>query len=70
VGEVINRTKGKIKQAVGDLTGNKKLKREGEKDEFKGQVKGVVKDVKRGVKDAVKSQGPRAGRIGKCTDIR
>ena len=29
VGEIIDKTKGKIKQAVGDLTGNKRLKREG-----------------------------------------
>jgi uncharacterized protein YjbJ (UPF0337 family) len=52
MGEIIDKTKGKIKQAVGDLTGNKKLKREGERDELKGRVK----DVKRAVKGAVKSQ--------------
>jgi len=50
MGEIIDKSKGKIKQAVGDLTGNKKLKREGERDELKGQIKGVVKDVKRAVK--------------------
>jgi uncharacterized protein YjbJ (UPF0337 family) len=54
MGEIIDRTKGKIKQAVGALTGDKKLKREGENDELKGRVKGVAKDVKRAVKDAVK----------------
>jgi uncharacterized protein YjbJ (UPF0337 family) len=54
MGEIIDKSKGKIKQAVGDLTGNKKLKREGERDVLKGQVKGVVKDVKRTVKGAVK----------------
>jgi uncharacterized protein YjbJ (UPF0337 family) len=31
IGEIIDKTKGKIKQAVGDLTGNKRLKREGER---------------------------------------
>jgi uncharacterized protein YjbJ (UPF0337 family) len=54
MGEMIDKSKGKIKQAVGDLTGNKKLKREGEMDELKGQAKGAVKDVKRAVKRAVK----------------
>jgi len=54
MGEFIDKSKGKIKQAAGDLTGNKKLKREGERDELKGRVKGVVKDVKRSVKRAVK----------------
>ena len=31
--ELIKKAKGKIKQAVGGLTGDKKLKRAGEKDE-------------------------------------
>ena len=39
MGEIIDKTKGKIRQAVGDLTGNKKLKREGERDERKGESK-------------------------------
>jgi len=30
MGEIIDKTKGRIKQAVDDLTGNKRLKREGE----------------------------------------
>ena len=54
MGEIIDRSKGKVKQAVGDLTGNKKLKREGERDELKGRVKGMVKDVKRAVKGDMK----------------
>jgi uncharacterized protein YjbJ (UPF0337 family) len=39
MGEIIDKTKGKIKQAVGDLTGNKRLKREGERDERKAKSK-------------------------------
>lgn len=50
MGEMIDKSKGRIKQAVGDLTGNKKLKREGERDELKGEIKGAVKDVKRAFK--------------------
>lgn len=52
MGEIIDKTKGRIKQAVGSLTGDEKLKREGENDELKGQLKGVAKDVKHAVKDA------------------
>jgi len=54
MGELINKTKGKIKQAVGSLTGDKQLKREGERDERQGQVQGAVEDIKHGVKGAVK----------------
>ena len=46
MGEFVDKTKGKIKQAVGDLTGNKGLKQEGKRDERKGQVKGAFEDVK------------------------
>ncbi len=51
MGEFIDKAKGKIKEVVGDLTGDKGLKQEGERDTFKGQVKGAVKDVKNAVKD-------------------
>ncbi len=51
MGEIIDKTKGRIKQAVGSLTGDPKLKEEGENDELKGELKGVVKDVKHAVKD-------------------
>jgi uncharacterized protein YjbJ (UPF0337 family) len=52
MGEFIDKTKGKIKQAVGDLTGDKQLKREGERDERVGKVEGAITDVKSAVKDA------------------
>jgi uncharacterized protein YjbJ (UPF0337 family) len=54
MGEIIDKTKGRIKQAVGDLTDNKELKREGKADELKGKLEGAVKDVKHAIKDAVK----------------
>ncbi|MCX6559560.1 MAG: CsbD family protein [Candidatus Aminicenantes bacterium] len=54
MGEIIDKSKGKIKQAVGDLTGNDRLRREGQRDELRGEVKGAVKDVKRAVKKALK----------------
>lgn len=54
MGEFIDKAKGKVKQAAGDLTGNKELKQEGERDELKGKVEGVVKDLKHSIKDATK----------------
>jgi uncharacterized protein YjbJ (UPF0337 family) len=47
-----DKTKGKIKQAVSDLTGNKRLKREGR---TQGQVKVAVKDVMCAVNERVQN---------------
>ena len=55
MGELIDKAKGKIKQAIGDLTGNKELKHEGERDESKGKFEGAVEDVKHAVKDVGKA---------------
>ena len=41
-----DQTKGRVKQAVGDLTGDKHLRREGKADEAAGKVKEFTKDVK------------------------
>jgi uncharacterized protein YjbJ (UPF0337 family) len=54
MGEIIDKVKGKIKQAAGALTGNKKLEREGRVDEAKGKVKGAAENVKQAVKEAVR----------------
>jgi uncharacterized protein YjbJ (UPF0337 family) len=37
--KIIDKTKGKTEQAVGGLTGNKRFKREGERDERKARSK-------------------------------
>ena len=50
MGEMINKAKGRAKQAAGALTNNKNLQREGERDELKGKVEGVVKKVRDAVK--------------------
>jgi uncharacterized protein YjbJ (UPF0337 family) len=54
MGELIDKAKGKVKQAAGALSGDKQVKREGEVDEGKGKVKGAVEDVKHAVKDVSK----------------
>ena len=57
----IDQAKGRAKQAVGDLTGDEKMKNEGELDEAGGKVEEAVGTVQRKtveavekVKDAVK----------------
>jgi uncharacterized protein YjbJ (UPF0337 family) len=54
MGEYADKAKGRVKQAVGDLTDNKRLKREGELDELEGKAKGALKAAKRAVKKAAK----------------
>lgn len=39
---VVDNTKGKAKEAVGDATGNHELKREGKVDRGKGKLKDAV----------------------------
>jgi uncharacterized protein YjbJ (UPF0337 family) len=45
--------KGRAKEAVGDLTNNDDLKREGKTDRAAGKVKNTVSDVKDKLEDAV-----------------
>ena len=45
--------KGRAKEAVGDLTGNKDLQREGKVDQGSAKVKDTVGDAADKVKDAV-----------------
>ncbi len=46
MGEKSDKAKGKTKQVIGELTGNKALEREGKRDELKGKAKGALEDVK------------------------
>ena len=45
--------KGRVKEAAGDLTGDKDLQREGKVDQASGKVKDAVGDVSDKVKDTV-----------------
>ena len=46
--------KGNIKEAAGDLTGDKDLQREGKVDQASGTVKDKVGDAGDAVKDAIR----------------
>ena len=48
-----DQVKGKVKQAVGDLTDNEDLKKQGKADEKAGEVKEFVKGVKDKADDLV-----------------
>jgi uncharacterized protein YjbJ (UPF0337 family) len=49
-----DKAKGNVKEAAGDLTGDKDLKREGKVDQASGSVKDKVGDAADSVKDALK----------------
>ena len=48
-----DQAKGKIKEAVGDLTDDDKLKSEGQADQLVGDAKGTVKNVADKVDDVL-----------------
>jgi uncharacterized protein YjbJ (UPF0337 family) len=49
----LDQAKGRVKQAAGDLTGNKDLKNEGKADESAGKVKEFLDDAKDKAEDMV-----------------
>jgi uncharacterized protein YjbJ (UPF0337 family) len=49
----LDEAKGRAKQAVGDLTGNDDLRREGKVDEKAGQAKDKVGEVKDKAEDVI-----------------
>ena len=51
--ENVDDAKGRVKEAAGDLTGDKDLQREGKVDQASGKVKDAVGDVADKVKDTV-----------------
>ena len=53
----VDQAKGKVKQAVGDLTGNDKLKAEGKVDETVGKAKTAVGGVQKTVGAAIENLG-------------
>ena len=55
MGEIIDKIKGKINQAGGDLTGNKKAPARGREGRTQGQVEGAVKDLKRAVNGRIRN---------------
>ena len=49
-----DKAKGRIKEAGGDLTGDKDLKREGKVDQASGKTKGTLDKATGKVKDALR----------------
>ena len=58
----VDQAKGKVKQAVGDLTGNDKLKAEGKVDETVGKAKTAVGGAQKKVGAAIESLGKKVKR--------
>ena len=53
MGENLDQAKGRVKQAVGDLTDDDQLKKEGKLDELGGKLKEGIDTVKDKAADAV-----------------
>jgi uncharacterized protein YjbJ (UPF0337 family) len=53
MGETTDKMKGRTKEAVGDLTGDEHLKREGKADRASGKAKGMINDAKDKAEDTV-----------------
>ena len=53
----VDQTKGKIKQAIGTLTGDDDLKAEGDVDETLGKIESAVGRTSRKAGDAIKRVG-------------
>ncbi len=53
MGSKIDKIKGRLKEAVGVLTDNDSLKREGQRDQVVGKVKGKVERVAKKVQEKV-----------------
>ena len=51
----IDRAKGRVKEAVGDLTGNRDLAAEGRADQTAGEVHEAVGHMRRKVGDAIET---------------
>lgn len=56
MGELIDKVKGKIKQAEGRVTGNPAREAEGVADELKGKAKGAFEDIKSDAKRAFREE--------------
>jgi uncharacterized protein YjbJ (UPF0337 family) len=53
MGEKTDKAKGHMKEAVGDLTDNERLEREGKLDQASGAVKGGAEDAKDKISEGV-----------------
>lgn len=54
--------KGRAKQAIGDLTDDDEMKREGKKDRMAGAAKDKVDDAKEWIEDKIDDVRDRTGR--------
>lgn len=59
-----DQVKGKVKQGVGDLTGDDRMRAEGEVDEASGETQETWGKVKRGVGDTVDAVGDAISNAG------
>ena len=63
MGENLDKAKGRVKQAAGDLTDDDDLKREGKADELAGKVKGAIDTMTLGLAREVAAEGIRVNAV-------
>jgi uncharacterized protein YjbJ (UPF0337 family) len=59
MGELIDKIKGKVKQAQGRVTGDRAREAEGVADQVKGNAKGAFEEIKTDVKRSVREDERR-----------
>ena len=69
MGEMIDKLKGKAKQAHGRMTGDRAEEAEGVADELKGQAKGAFEEAKTDVKRAVRKENAEDEEIEDDDDV-
>jgi uncharacterized protein YjbJ (UPF0337 family) len=57
-----DQAKGRVKQAIGDLTGDRRLKSEGRDDETAGKVESMVGKGQRKIGNALQNSGKKLKR--------
>lgn len=55
MGETSDKFTGSVKKTAGNVTGDDRLKREGQTEHAKGEAKGIVDDIKDKAEDVVDS---------------
>ena len=60
MGEKMDETKGRVKEAAGDLTDDDRLKREGKADQIGASIKGKVEDAVDTVKEKIQNVTDRS----------
>ena len=63
----VDQVKGKVKQAIGDISGNEDLKAEGKRDEASGKAQEAVGEIRHKAGDAISRSSEPPSRSRQAT---